>query len=448
MNNDRAPQRRPGGEKEVLPAAAGDAQTLLQRLVGRLCVAFAGSDRYMDDYLDHLRQAMRQPVDAAALEQMLAGLIASVSRSDALHAAAAKAAAAPPAAGAAAAELARSLLLGLLERLDVLAHLQRQLDEVKSAVAGSASESELLLTLDGIVAVVNQQRLELERGHDKVTAILRQVTSSLDEMARHVVDQTVFHDAAAQDSSQLNQHLAGEFSALDASVREAADLSALQQQVRFRLDLIGTHLRKFEDRQSTRLKDYKAGTFRMKQRVEQLERETRQLQITVQREQHRACTDPLTGIPNRLAFQQRVGEDYLHWKRSGIALCIAMWDIDRFKLVNDTYGHRAGDNAIRIVAQHLSRNLRKSDFVARYGGEEFVAIFRGIGAADALAYANRVRQSLQELGIHFDGKRIAITASCGVAACAGADTEDSVIERADAALYEAKNHGRNRCVAR
>jgi diguanylate cyclase len=157
--------------------------------------------------------------------------------------------------------------------------------------------------------------------------------------------------------------------------------------------------------------------------------------------------DPLTRIANRLAWDHRYGAERERWRRFRQPTCVAAWDIDQFKSINDRFGHRAGDKVISVVAEALSESIRSTDFVARYGGEEFAMLLPGTALADALRLADKVRVSVSEIGFHFRGEPVAVTISCGVTEMRKDDADESAFERADAALYEAKNGGRNRVVA-
>jgi len=163
-------------------------------------------------------------------------------------------------------------------------------------------------------------------------------------------------------------------------------------------------------------------------------------------EQRLAMVDVLTQIPNRLAYDQRLNEEHKRWRRFGQPVCIAAWDIDRFKQVNDVYGHKAGDKVLRIVAECLASRMRLTDFVARYGGEEFVMILVGTTLEAAVQVANEVRESVASLGFHFRGAPVSVTVSCGISEFREGDNLDDAFERADAALYRAKSGGRNICV--
>jgi diguanylate cyclase (GGDEF)-like protein len=161
--------------------------------------------------------------------------------------------------------------------------------------------------------------------------------------------------------------------------------------------------------------------------------------------------DELTGIANRRYFQRLIGEDWQSAMRDRSSLALIMIDLDHFKELNDTRGHRAGDESLRRIGEFLGSTIRRSgDVAARYGGEEFAVLLVGAGEADAMAIAERLRIGIAQLGLAYDesGTRI-LTASCGVAAMTPTAREvpDMLIEQADQALYAAKSSGRNCVVA-
>lgn len=162
-----------------------------------------------------------------------------------------------------------------------------------------------------------------------------------------------------------------------------------------------------------------------------------------------AQIDPLTDVANRRHLSVRLEEEYLRSRRYERPLSVGMLDIDHFKKLNDTYGHPAGDHALVEVAKVIKETLRCHDFVARYGGEEFVMVLPETPADRAMMAFERVRSAIERSEIVYDGQRIPVTASLGVASfphqllCKAND----FITLADAALYDAKRSGRNRVIA-
>ena len=155
-------------------------------------------------------------------------------------------------------------------------------------------------------------------------------------------------------------------------------------------------------------------------------------------------TDPLTGLTNRRQLKEMLALEMSKARRHARPLSALMTDIDHFKSINDTYGHDVGDRVLIQVAQILRSTCRKEDIIARYGGEEFIAILPDSPAASAVECAERIRKAIQETA--YPGVDRQVTASFGATLFLATDTEDSFIKRADTALYEAKNSGRNRVV--
>ena len=160
-----------------------------------------------------------------------------------------------------------------------------------------------------------------------------------------------------------------------------------------------------------------------------------------------ATQDPLTGINNHRAFRQRIGEAFQRAERSKKELSVLFLDIDHFKAVNDTYGHGVGDEVLKKVARTIEGAVRKVDFAARYGGEEFVVVMEETPGTGALVMGERLRQAVSRLELEDIDSRT-VTVSIGIATYPE-DSEDAeeLLQLADAALYRAKNSGRNRCQA-
>jgi two-component system cell cycle response regulator len=175
------------------------------------------------------------------------------------------------------------------------------------------------------------------------------------------------------------------------------------------------------------------------------------IQLIKDREQQRqlAVRDGLTGLYNRRAFNELLvaaiaNED----RRSGGCLGLAILDLDHFKSLNDTYGHPAGDAALRSLARLLVQHLRKGDQAARYGGEEFVVILPGSDEERSMGAAERLRSALEKHRFVFEGSRIPLTASLGVAVWPAEGREpEALLAASDRALYAAKQAGRNRVVS-
>lgn len=233
----------------------------------------------------------------------------------------------------------------------------------------------------------------------------------------------------------------GNSTALGTTVREASEGLTSQSSasdVRKAVEAIVNASRKMEQR-STELEEHLQAT----------KKELNELQQNLEKAHTEARTDGLTGVNNRKAFDEALARELDKASKSGKPLCLAIGDIDHFKKFNDTFGHRTGDQVLRLVASCLKSGALAGHFVARYGGEEFAVIMPATEIASAEAVANGVRETVQarELVKRSTGESLGrVTMSMGIAQLKPGDAAASLIERADACLYEAKRAGRNRVI--
>lgn len=234
--------------------------------------------------------------------------------------------------------------------------------------------------------------------------------------------------------------------ALLAALQELYDRYRTQERLLERL----THISdRFQRAERDRGQSYAQNYQRKVRQIEKIVRISDQYQSMLRELNERLHTistqDELTGLPNRRFMQARLAQEIALAERSGSAFCIALADIDRFKTINDSCGHAAGDKALARVAEILAAGLREYDVCARWGGEEFLMLFPGCSGDAALLLAERIRG-----GIADDGGRHPdlppITISLGLAQFLPGENLDATLKRADGALYAAKAAGRNRAV--
>lgn len=156
-----------------------------------------------------------------------------------------------------------------------------------------------------------------------------------------------------------------------------------------------------------------------------------------------ARTDALTELPNRRALDDELNRRVSAYRRQGTPLGVLLVDVDRFKDVNDTYGHHVGDQVLKAVAQGLREAVRECDLLARYGGEEFAILAAGVTREEFMSAAERVRQYVERRLVQCEGIQLRVTISCGVAEATGGEDIASLLRRADEALYASKSSGRN-----
>jgi diguanylate cyclase len=159
-------------------------------------------------------------------------------------------------------------------------------------------------------------------------------------------------------------------------------------------------------------------------------------------------TDPLTRLFNRKALDEYLARSLELYRAFGHDTCVMLIDVDRFKGINDTFGHITGDEVLRKVSDGVMRTfLRKNDFVARYGGDELAVVLRETGVNDTMMLAERLMKSVRAIDVERDGTRLTVTTSIGVAPLTPGMDIERWLEAADKALYRAKQDGRDRAAA-
>lgn len=184
----------------------------------------------------------------------------------------------------------------------------------------------------------------------------------------------------------------------------------------------------------------------LQEQLENATTESQSLKVKLEKKEREILIDGLTGLNNRKALDRRLEELNNAFIEEKAAFSVMMLDIDFFKKFNDAYGHKIGDEVLQIVGTTLRECTKGKDFPARYGGEEFVVLLPKTPLANAATVAEQIRQEIsgKSLKLKKSGKRIGnITASIGVSQIRSGDTIDSIVERADKALYLAKDSGRN-----
>ncbi len=456
-------------EAEAEQARWNAQERVLRRIVSRLCAVGMGTDPEVDVLLQRLAESARRDSDTAELQAVAESLADSVLALDrrnptrtlpATEAATppeptppvplAESPVAPPGEPRSAAErwsASCTVAKRLLDELDAADAPRDATDALRATLSEANEDRDLAVVLDRIGDLIAARAADVAVERTEAAAMLAQVTTRLNEMSEYLsgdsADRKAVHDAA----DTLNVQILSQVERLGGEVRSSTDLRALQTLVAQRLEAVSENLREFRAREARRFEDYQARSENMRLRITQLEAETHSLSQNLDLEKRRARTDPLTRVANRASFDERMKQELARWQRYRTPVCLLVWDIDHFKAVNDTHGHRAGDGLLRAVADCLSEGRRGVDLVARFGGEEFATLLVGSSLTDALKVANQTRERIAALKMHFRGTPVPVTISCGLTEVRDGDTATRVFDRADAALYRAKEQGRNRCVA-
>jgi len=338
------------------------------------------------------------------------------------------------------------LMVQLLERLSLPAEVSERLLSLRKSLEQGVEQGNWSVILGEIADMAVDIRSRIHAERIETERFLKGVTERLDDVDGFLAGSEASLERSRQQGEQLDAAVSKEMQGLQASVKASEDIGNLKKVISLRLNNITQHLGNFRHGQLEQFTQTESEVRSLKERLQKVEEEAKRLRERIVLERKQAITDSLTGLNNRLAYDERIHDELARWRRFQQPACLAVWDVDFFKRINDDFGHAAGDNALKSIAKIISGKVRETDFLARYGGEEFVLYMPGADLNAAKAVTEKLRQAVESAGFHFRGNPVQITISCGVAQVKEGDTALSLFERADKALYQAKQQGRNQVV--
>lgn len=338
----------------------------------------------------------------------------------------------------------RDFLPLLLERVAFTESMESRREKLLAILNDPKDKTLNSILIDRAATLINDMRRALENEKNELTEFLRQLTEALSEIDQHTLANLGDIETQRKVQEALGNAVTEQVSHIDRTVSDATDLDELKRVVRQRVARISEQIDTFRKMEDKRLAAVESENNQMRERIAKLEASRVVLHEQLVASTQKMLRDTLTGLPNRLAFDERVALEAARMQREKTPLCLAIWDVDHFKRVNDTFGHQAGDKALHVVGKTLSQLIRDVDMVARYGGEEFVMVLPKADLQQAFVVLERIREKLAGTAFRFKDTPLKITLSCGVAEFGVGETIESVMARADEALYRAKSNGRNR----
>jgi diguanylate cyclase len=332
-------------------------------------------------------------------------------------------------------------LLGLLDNLSLPERHQPQADAMRVRLEQGLNWYELLPILDDLAVLTLAIN---DSGQHEFETYLQQLNQRLASFQGTLQATSDGHADNRSAARALDLQLREQVDGLHDSLQGAADVDSLKALLDSRLEgLLGT-MDQHQRQRGQREQEIAARLQGLSERVVSMENEAQDYREHLEEQRQRALIDPLTGLPNRAAWTERLDQAVAAQSAQGDSLVLAMIDLDHFKSVNDNYGHLAGDKVLKIIATQLRKHLRADDFIARFGGEEFVLLLPATTLAEGAQVLEGLRSAVADSPFHFKGQRVSITASMGATALKIGEKSELALKRADQALYQAKNNGRNR----
>ncbi|WP_372694206.1 GGDEF domain-containing protein [Immundisolibacter sp.] len=414
--------------------AASENESILRDAVSRLCALAADTRPALAPALAAITDAVHGDLEGDALRRAFARLDGAGTAAAAPHA-----------------QTLRSttdgrLIQDILKQLTIPAGLEPLANDIKRSLDTPACDVQRRQTSKQLVRLVGESKAHAERRQTELKQFLKHTVTRLLQLEAALNEANTLTQTASSETLQGRRATQAELVQLRTMSAETEDLDQLKAFVGTRLDHLQAHLQQQDNAGDLRQRKLMEQLVALSQQVTQLSAETINLRSRLDVTTEEALRDPLTGAFNRLAYDRRAALEVARWQSDGGALSMIICDIDHFKHINDEFGHAAGDKVLKEVVRLLQQQLRSSDFVGRYGGEEFVVLLNGAGEQAAIQIADKLRRSVKAAPFRSRGGRVPVTISCGIGSFTGDDTLEDVFERTDAALYAAKEQGRDRCV--
>ncbi|HEY8037818.1 MAG TPA: GGDEF domain-containing protein [Methylobacter sp.] len=337
-------------------------------------------------------------------------------------------------------------LLLLLEGIEIPSIFDQQAQTAKQLLAtNNQSTATFEVILDKSFKLLLKIKQHNQSEQQDIDKFLSHITEQLAALDVSVMGASTAAQKSAENRNRLDQSVSEQMQQLQLSSTNATKLEPLKGIINSRLASIAKEIQEHTQKEATQRQKTQQQLDDLIDKIKDMESESCDLKSKLKIANTQALRDTLTGLPNRNAYNERLENEMARWKRYHSALSLIVWDIDRFKNINDSYGHKAGDKVLLLIAKQLSDHSRATDFISRFGGEEFTMLLPNTDGQSALILANQLRRIVEKTGFNAGGASVDITISCGVTEFILNDTDETAFERADKALYQAKEQGRNRC---
>jgi diguanylate cyclase len=343
-------------------------------------------------------------------------------------------------------DLVRDRLLDMLSVIEIPLSFRESEESIKRYLKGGLRAEDIPAVINQTIDFLTDVRSYMQHEQHEIETFLALLNGRLTDLENQAVGMDAATQAYALDREAEDDSFGHQFRDFKTTVEKAPDLAQLRALATQRLESLDTQFRANREREMERLRRTHEQIGKLTSRLQDLELESNDLRNKLRLAHDMALRDPLTGLPNRKAYDERLEQEIVRSRRFQHPFTLLIWDIDRFKAINDRFGHAAGDKVLVNVALTLAESIRETDIAARYGGEEFATILCGADGQAALGVAEQIRQKIAQCGFNTQGKPVAVTISCGLSEFRSGDTAHGIFERADKALYESKQGGRNRCV--
>ncbi len=319
-----------------------------------------------------------------------------------------------------------------------------RLTRLRSDIDKSASIEDLMRLKDDLLAVVQGYNRVINDERSMVADFISEIGTGLLEVERQYLDSLSQTGHTQKENSKFNSIIENHMEDMKNSAQLSTTLVEFRGLVMSRIASIRMALEEKRRSEALRQESLKEEMESLNENLQRMKKEVDQVHEKRKALEKEVLVDHLTGVANRRALKERMKNELYRFQRYGHFFSMLLFDIDHFKMVNDKYGHWAGDKCLKEIIKRIKPILRETDFIARWGGDEFVVIFPGTDHDSAAAVAERIRKLIENTRFVYHKQEISLTVSIGVTEIQEGDSsQEHVFNRVDKAMYKAKKKGRN-----
>ena len=324
-----------------------------------------------------------------------------------------------------------------IKHIDVLNGNSKDTRKLKLALKEPSSADSMGAALEEVISLLKDHGQRIEEERATTQTFLGELRSRLNSVEESILSVITDGSESLGRAEVLERQVGDDVMAIGKAVRQD-DLNLLRNTVEESLTKLSTKVSDYLATETVKNAESKKKIEDLNRTIRTMEAQARDLRGEIKSKQDLAVKDVLTGVYNRAGYEQRIVEEVARSKRSHSPLSLVFIDCNKFKQINDTFGHAAGDLVLIEIANALAARARTSDLIARYGGDEFVALLPDTPADGAAHFAKDTYKKIREAGFNANGNPLDVSISCGITQLKDDDTPEIAIKRADEAMYLAK----------
>ncbi|MBI5098489.1 MAG: diguanylate cyclase [Nitrospirae bacterium] len=298
--------------------------------------------------------------------------------------------------------------------------------------------------LDSPISTVKKYIESVSTRNNELEAFLKQTMQYLAAIEAPLTNELSFQQKKFSEDREFEDSIYKYMDMMREECNVTDDIESLKMAFINKIENINKGIEKKRERDIVRLKETEKTIEEMKKRMNEVKREADEIRKRSQEMEVETYRDALTGLHNRKAYDEKMEETLAHIRRYNVTASLMICDIDFFKKINDNFGHKVGDLALKKLAELLKERLRINDFISRYGGEEFAIVLPHTDMKGAMIAGESIRSYIDMSVFSYKNQKIPLTISVGISSFKKGDDVNTVFERSDKALYLAKKSGRNK----